>query len=115
MEFSCILGVVAGLAGIIYFYIRRVYSYWERQGVPYLTPTFPFGNGAELGKTMSLSEVVQKFYNEFKGKGKFGGIYLSLRPEALLVDLDLIKSVTIKDFDNFCNKVMNYRLVCNEI
>lgn len=105
MEFSWIFAIIVVLAASIYLYYKRIYSYWERRGVPSLKASFPFGNGAELGKTMNMSDLVLKFYNEFKGKGKFGGIYLAFRPVALLTDLDLIKTVTIKDFDNFCNKV----------
>lgn len=66
--------------------------------------TFPYGDMIDISKDQHISTVTTRMYNKFKSLGKFGGIYVSTRPVALLTDLDLIKSVVIKDFDKFVNK-----------
>ena len=57
---------------------------------------------------MHSSQVFSKFYNELKGKGKFGGIYFFSNPVAFITDLDFLKCVLIKDFQYFQNRGMYY-------
>lgn len=105
MELSWIITILLSIYGLVFIYIKWVYSYWSRKGVPTLTDTvFPYGDMKDLGKTEHMSTFLARLYNQFKRQGKFGGIYLSTRPVALITDLELIKTVVIKDFDKFCNK-----------
>lgn len=84
-----------------YYLVKRQYSYWERRGIPYIEPEFPFGNAKIISRTMHASLAMKKFYDELKGKAPFGGIFIFQRPVALLLDLSLIKRVLTKDFANF--------------
>lgn len=104
MEVFTISTILMGIVGILYLYMKNVYSYWERKGVPYIKPEFFYGNSREIGKTKPFSQVFAEFYQEYKKKEKFVGIYLAFRPALFLTDLDLIKAVLIKDFHSFPNR-----------
>uniref|UniRef100_T1GVF9 Cytochrome P450 n=1 Tax=Megaselia scalaris TaxID=36166 RepID=T1GVF9_MEGSC len=64
-------------------------------------PTFPTGNfSRKLPSFMSIREV----YNKFKGQSPIAGFYFFLKPAAMIMDLDLVKNVLIKDFSNFAER-----------
>ncbi|XP_049816588.1 probable cytochrome P450 6a14 [Schistocerca nitens] len=75
--------------------------YWQRKGVPYLEPRFPFGNvyNSFVGKTSRPMEL-NEAYLQFKGQ-RFGGIYFFNRPGLVIVDPDLIRTILVKDFWTF--------------
>lgn len=99
-----ILTILAVIAGAIFAVIQYSFSYWERKGILYIKPKFPFGNAGEIGRTKHLSTAFTEFYNELKGKGKYGGVYLTFRPVLVLTDLDLVKNVLVRDFNVFPNR-----------
>lgn len=99
MDNTTIIGIVTVL-GLIYYFIIRHYSYWERNGVPFLPPSIPKGNFQGFGK-VHQGTMIQSFYNKMKGKGKFFGMYGFQIRIAVATDLDFIKNVLIKDFANF--------------
>lgn len=84
---------------VIFFYNR--YSYWKRRGILYETPIPPFGNFAGIGRSKHLSEIIDDLYRKFKGQTAFCGAFMFVTKAAIILDLDLIKSVLIKDFSNF--------------
>ncbi|XP_059612892.1 cytochrome P450 6a2-like [Phlebotomus argentipes] len=86
----------------VFCYVKRKYRYWEDFGVPFIEPTFPKGNVGTAGKTEHLFELIKKFYNCLKGKGMpIGGMYLTIKPAAIALDLDFVKTVLVKDFNYF--------------
>ncbi|KAJ3659264.1 hypothetical protein Zmor_010963 [Zophobas morio] len=91
---------------IIIAWCKWQLSYWERMGVPTLTPTFPFGNTQDfiLGRK-SFGEQTRDLYRALKDKGyrKHAGIYLGLKPFYYVIDPDLIKQILQKDFQHFVN------------
>lgn len=91
---------VALLLSVIYLYIRYVYSYWKRRGIPYLKPSFPFGN---FGKVFRIKSSIGEFSKEVYEKSKEPciGIFSALRPVLFIRDFDLIRNVFIKDFQHF--------------
>lgn len=96
---------------IIYIVFKRIFSfdYWHSKGIPYLEPSFPFGNLKGAGKKFHASQVIWNAYNEFKDTGvKYCGAYLWNRPIAILLDLDLIQNVMVKDFSNFSDRGAYY-------
>ncbi|XP_050078189.1 cytochrome P450 6A1-like [Anopheles maculipalpis] len=93
--------LVLVLLAVVYW-IRQRLSYWKLRGVPYVKPSFPQGNLAGVGKKSHMSEILQNCYKQLKSSGKpFGGIHFFINPVALLIDLDLIKTVLVKDFQYF--------------
>lgn len=55
-----------------------------------------------------LTFQLQKYYSEMKGKGPFGGLYLMWRPAVLVLDLEFVKQVLIKDFNYFQDRGVYY-------
>uniref|UniRef100_A0A023EUC2 Putative cytochrome p450 cyp2 subfamily protein n=1 Tax=Aedes albopictus TaxID=7160 RepID=A0A023EUC2_AEDAL len=88
--------------------VRRKYSFWERHGVPYIRPTFPFGNIRPAGKRVHSSQLMTRYYRELKGKHQFGGIFFFTNPVALALDLEFIKDVLVRDFQYFHDRGMYY-------
>ncbi|KAK5644735.1 hypothetical protein RI129_006035 [Pyrocoelia pectoralis] len=78
-------------------------GYWTRRGVYTLHPKLFFGNTAEvILQRKSFGEHIKDFYNTIKQKGyRYGGYYFLMRPTFVAVDLDLIKTIFIKDFEHF--------------
>lgn len=83
-----------------YFYVKFVYSYWKRKGVPYIVPTIPFGNiGPTLRSVRSLSQNILDLYKA--STDSIVGFYLGLRPALLIREPTIIRDVLIKDFQYF--------------
>lgn len=61
-------------------------------------------------RTLHSSQVFWRFYSELKEKGKFGGIYFFTKPVFFVTDLDLLKTVLIKDFQHFHDRGMYYNV-----
>ncbi|XP_049815561.1 probable cytochrome P450 6a14 isoform X2 [Schistocerca nitens] len=85
----------------VYAWFSYSYKYWQRKGVPYLEPRFPFGNvyNSFVGKTSGPIEL-NEAYLQFKGQ-HFGGVYFFNRPSLMIVDPDLIRTILVKDFWTF--------------
>lgn len=84
---------------------KKIFYYWRDLGVPQFPFTVPYGNSKGLGKDYHLSEFLITYYKKTKAIGaKFSGIYTYLRPVLFVVDLDLVKTIMIKDFNIFPNR-----------
>lgn len=103
---TSVLCIVIALVATVYFLIRWRYNYWARRRVPYVVPKFPLGNLQGVGKKYHSSTIMKKIYNEYKHKttSPFVGIFFIVRPFALILDLDLVKSILVKDFQYFQNR-----------
>lgn len=102
------LTVIATLAVSFYVYFRHKFSYWERRGVPFVQPIIPFGNLSGVGKVGHSSQIFRSFYQQLKGKCSVGGLYFFSQPVLMLLDLDCVKTVLIKDFQNFPERGVFY-------
>lgn len=92
---------------IIYSMFRKIFSfdYWHSKDVPYLEPSVPFGNIKDVSKKFHIIQVIARAYDEFKNTGaKYCGVYFWTRPVAVILDLDLVKNILVKDSSNFMNK-----------
>lgn len=98
----------ATLVALIVFLVRRQFDYWKTNGIPYPTPEFPFGNMKGASTTEHMSEVLDRFYKQFKGSGPFAGIFFLFRRAVLALDIDFIKTVLVKDFQYFENRGFYY-------
>lgn len=103
MNFYDLLFCSTVVLGLAWYFIRQRYTYWERMNVPFIRPSFPYGNIKE-GNSVHISTLLQKYYNELKGSGQFGGLYFYLNPTVLATDLDFVKNVLIKDFNHFVSR-----------
>lgn len=94
---------------LIFFWIRHRYSYFERNGMIHEPPSFPVGNLKGLvSGTVHPGQIFQKLYNKFKGKSPIAGIFFFFSPNVMIIDLDVVKDVLIRNFDTFHNRGLFY-------
>ncbi|XP_066602048.1 uncharacterized protein [Prorops nasuta] len=101
-HWEILLAVIAVLSAI-YYYVSRGLDHFEKHGIPH-EKAFPLvGN---MGKTMlqkiSVSEILKNVYR-LSPEAKYVGFFDFGNPVIVLKDLELIKSITVKHFDNFPN------------
>ncbi|XP_055714134.1 cytochrome P450 6a8-like [Phlebotomus papatasi] len=101
---------LGGFIVLIYFFVKRKYSYWAKLGVSSAEPSFPWGNIGQVGSKLHSTELFQQFYRRFKGKAPFMGFYATIAPQVFLMDLDLIQRILIKDFQYFHDRAQYYNL-----
>lgn len=89
-------------------YIRTKYSYFSSRGVPTPTPIFPLGNFWKVGITVHFIERINSMYRQFKGKDVMSGFYVFTRPVTLILDVDLVKNILVKDFYSFHDRGLYY-------
>lgn len=106
--FNSSTAVLFAILVYIIVYIKKKYSFWVGSGFPFIKPHFPYGSLKGSMDTIHLTHLLQKYYNEMKGKGPFGGLYLLYRPAVLALDLDFVKTILIKDFNYFQDRGVYY-------
>ena len=103
MYVEIILGIVC-LIGSLYFYMTKNFDYWTKRGVYQIKPHFPFGTMSGIfSQSQHLNDIVLKDHLETKDL-PFYGAYFLRAPILFLKDVDLIKQVTIKDFEYFVDR-----------
>lgn len=100
--------ILVGILTAIYAYFKISFNYWKSRNVPHDPPTIPHGNIKGMGVKCHQSVIWRELYHRYKGAAKFCGIYLFTRPVALLLDLDLIKCVLVRDFGHFNDRGIYY-------
>lgn len=101
---TVLVTILLGFILLIYWYIKKSFSYWKSMGVPYEEPEIPSGNVKGLGRTSNMYEITDRLYRKFKGKCKIFGLYLFVQPNAVIIDLDLIKTILVKEFNTFMDR-----------
>ena len=94
--------LVTGLTLLVtYIFGTWTHDHFSKQNVPSLKPIPILGNMAPLlFQTLSFPDYVSDIYNSLKGH-KYGGLYQLMDPVLLIRDPELIKMVTVKDFEHF--------------
>lgn len=85
---------------VVYLYLRHVYSYWERNGFPYLRPSIPIGNlGLVAARKESFGVTIYELYKQ--SAEPFVGIYMLFRPALLVRDATMVRAMLTTDFSSF--------------
>ncbi|XP_023310269.1 cytochrome P450 6a2-like [Anoplophora glabripennis] len=94
------------LTVVVYAYFKWKYQYWKRKGLPYFVPKIPFGNFPNpLTSQLSMGEHIALLYKEAKARGWKGcGLYTMAVPIYMVLDMDLVKNIMTKDFNNFMDR-----------
>lgn len=90
------------IAARVYFAIK--FTHWLRHGIPFPNPRIPFGNQRDVSGHMA--HFIDHFYSMFKHSAPLFGIYIMQRPIAIITNMQLVKMVLVKDFQNFSNRGM---------
>lgn len=69
-----------------------------------MEPSLLLGNLDGVGQKIHNTINVQLAYEKFKIGNKYFGFYLLQSPVLVILDLDLIKNIMIKDFNNFVDR-----------
>lgn len=96
---TLLVTIFAGL----YIFFKYSFSYWENRGIPFLKPSFPYGNVENLArKRVNFGiEIARKYQELKKFKERYGGFYMFNQPVLLIMDPDLAKNILIKEFNKF--------------
>jgi cytochrome P450 family 6 len=97
-----VLPIVAG----VYWFLKKKYEYFENLGIPYSKPSMLFGNMTGVGTKKHFADVMNEIYNENKKKDVICGFFTLITPSVFVYDLDAIKDILIKDFNNFTDRGM---------
>ncbi|XP_066261391.1 cytochrome P450 9e2-like [Euwallacea similis] len=99
-----LFAIVLVLLASYYLWIHP-YSYWKRKGVEQGHPWILFGDSWRMiFRIMDMADIVAYHYNLIP-KVRYYGIYQFLRPKLVVRDPDLIRKITVKDFDHFVDHV----------
>lgn len=101
LETIFLIGVVLGL---LCWFVKWKFTYWERHEIAFLPPKFPFGFITISRSKQQFSLRLASIYEKYRNQGPFVGLYFFIKPVILLTDLDMIRNVLIKDFSTFANR-----------
>lgn len=96
--------VAIATAVCIYWKLIRPHSHWKRLGVKQGKPAFLMGDNSQATKKHSFVEMVHHMY-KLSPQDRYTGVYMMLNPMLLVRDPELIKQITVKDFDHFSDHV----------
>uniref|UniRef100_A0A1I8NRZ3 Cytochrome P450 n=1 Tax=Stomoxys calcitrans TaxID=35570 RepID=A0A1I8NRZ3_STOCA len=86
-------------------YLKVKYNYWDLRGIKQLKPHFIWGNLAKL-KSLDHRYFMQEIYEAFHKQAKVAGAYIFTKPIAVILDLEVVKTLLIKDFDKFSTRLV---------
>jgi hypothetical protein len=109
-SFSDWLLLLLVIGGLLYYLGISNYNYFSKQNVPFVKP-FPFvgSMGPLLRRKQYFPQLMLSVYNQLKGH-PYGGFFLFKQPVVVLRDPELIKAITVKDFEHF----MDHRTLFSE-
>ena len=99
-----IAAVIVALVFLVYLLFKRKYQYWNSKGVYQIKPSFPVGSIPEFfTKSRAFNDVLIDHAKETQGLPYYG-IYFLSSTVLMIKDPDLIRQITIKDFDHFVDR-----------
>lgn len=98
------ISLLIGLILIIYLFFKKKFLYFEEQGIPHIKPKFPLGNLQGISSKYHLSEITRQVYEKFKNEAKIVGFFNFIQPIYLVTDIETVKVITVKEFNNFVNR-----------
>ena len=108
MDWWPIIAAVWAVLAVIYYRATRNFDFFKKNGIPYAKPMPFLGSMWELFfQRLSAAEGVEKVYN-LDLESKYVGFFEFETPILVIRDLDLIKSITVKNFDHFPNHRMAF-------
>nr|CAI5852941.1 unnamed protein product [Callosobruchus analis] len=98
------IGILVGVAAIVlctYLYLEYIFTYWTRKNVKQVAASWILGNSDKvMMRQESFPDMVKRLYDVDRD-ARCTGMYQMSIPTLLIRDLDLLKQVCVKDFDQF--------------
>ncbi|CAB3239050.1 unnamed protein product [Arctia plantaginis] len=92
---------IAVLIAVFVIYLRQKYSRFNKYGIKYITPLPVLGNTARvLLRLEHFAYDSLNLYNKFPEE-RFVGRFEFTNEMVVIRDLDLVKQITVKDFEHF--------------
>ncbi|KYQ48201.1 putative cytochrome P450 6a20, partial [Trachymyrmex zeteki] len=104
-----LIGVfIFALSSLYIYYKFVIFNFWHKRGVFYVKPSVPVGNLTALvtGK-VQIGELFQNAYLKYKDHRAFG-MYTLFKPNLVIADPDLIRTVLTKEFGSFHDRGMYF-------
>ncbi|XP_061392606.1 probable cytochrome P450 6u1 [Musca vetustissima] len=108
--FPRLFWTLLGTASLCYFAINVALGYWKRRGILHEKPKKPWGHLKGVGRKRHISEVLQSLYDKYKGQAPFVGFYAVLKPMLLILDLESIHYILLKDSKYFMDRGLYYNI-----
>ncbi|XP_028036963.1 cytochrome P450 9e2-like [Bombyx mandarina] len=97
-----------GLAFLLY--LKQIYCYFSKHEIKSITPLPILGNmGKIVFKINHFVDDISQLYNKFPEE-RFVGRYEFVNPVIYIRDIEIVKRITIKDFEHF----LDHRTIVNE-
>ncbi|XP_069676312.1 cytochrome P450 9e2-like [Periplaneta americana] len=106
-SFSDWIILFAVLLAVLYWLGTSNHNHFSKKNVPFIKPIPFMGN---LRRNLFFPQLIIKCYNDLKDH-QYGGMFFFRNPTLLIRDPELIKTITIKDFDSFTD----HRTVFSEL
>ncbi|XP_058460161.1 probable cytochrome P450 6a14 [Malaya genurostris] len=101
---SVLLVALCLVVSVVYLYIKSRHRFWSDRNFPCVRekPSFLYGHFKGAISNIHGCYLNQKLYQEFKRRGeRFGGYSFFVIPSVTVVDLDLVKTILVRDFSIF--------------
>ena len=96
--------------------VKWRYNHWKNLDVPFIAPTFPFGNIKGMGKEYSQFQLLHEIYQKFKNNSSpIVGLYYYLSPIIIAKDMEFIKNIFTRDSAHFIDRGAYYNEKDNPI
>lgn len=93
--------VIVGL----YLFVKKKFEFFKKNGTLHMKPnSWLLGNLGEVTTKIHIVDFFRQTYETFKGKDVIAGYYSMFTPTILVLDLETIKNITIKDFNYFSHR-----------
>uniref|UniRef100_A0A182G006 Uncharacterized protein n=2 Tax=Anopheles albimanus TaxID=7167 RepID=A0A182G006_ANOAL len=104
--FGVLFVLLVTVFGLLYYLAQRRYQYWSVRGIPQLDGSLPMGSMKGIGREISFSDLLDRVYFRFHKQSPVAGLYFLINPVLLVLDLDVVKQVLVKDFNSFHDRGM---------
>lgn len=106
-----ILVLIVFVLLLLYLTVQNRYKYWVDRGYVSTPTVFPFGSLKGFGTKIPTFEGLDGYYKSFKGKASALGLFFFFSPTLMILDLELLKNVFIRDFTSFHDRGFYYNKV----
>ncbi|XP_012541379.2 cytochrome P450 9e2-like [Monomorium pharaonis] len=102
MMYVIALSVIISALGFYYYFYKNL-NCFKKHGIPYKSPLPIVGNmGPVFLRLKSMADIINNIYN-INSEAKYVGMFDMTIPLVMIRDPELIKSITLKNFDMFIN------------